>query len=111
MDTNPKFPRNIHTNRRKKGICMDILLFLPIILLCQEKSSALLLRPERSSADSQIIKACAAQLGVKWCAHVHEKPSAVCRRLLLISETSEDISFRAKKKGLLAGRSPFFYAC
>ena len=109
MDTNPKFPRNIHTNRRKKGICMDILLFC--LLFCSARRKVQPCCCGQKGADSQIIKACAAQLGVKWCAHVHEKPSALCRRLLLISETSEDISFRAKKKGLLAGRSPFFYAC
>ena len=51
---------------------MDILLFLPIILLCQEKSSALLLRPKRRSAANQIVKACAAQQGVGRCALVHD---------------------------------------
>jgi hypothetical protein len=39
MDTNPKFPRNIHTNRRKKGICMDILLFYISVLYPGEKFS------------------------------------------------------------------------
>ncbi|MBQ1370015.1 MAG: hypothetical protein IIY38_02685, partial [Clostridia bacterium] len=39
--------------------------------------SALLLRPERKRADNQLVKACAAQQGVEWCARAHE----FCRAL------------------------------
>ena len=64
MDSNPKFPEFIHTNRRKKGICMDILLFCILVCSTQEKSSALLLRPKSGSDDNPAVKACAAQQGV-----------------------------------------------
>lgn len=37
-----------------------------------EKSSALLLRPERKSADNHAVKACAAQQGVERCARAHD---------------------------------------